>query len=223
MTIGETYLLSYEELNLIAAASGRGSFLMFASAGQKGREQQLQSVFRLINDGLLTQTGEGIRPSPSLFPLLRAFKFATTAVAAKLSNCEGAPVCLYYGGRKNSFLRITPSLYKQDLYEVGLVELDTLLDDLESSRFLPVLHDQDPIHDAAVPDDLPDDLADSLAWKDNILSTFEKFDLSTKMLMESISIVQTPFMWCLSSDTDCGKPVGYSKHSFTAWLNEEIK
>ena len=70
MRIGQTYLLSSNELNLIAAASGMDKFLMFDSQLQNDRGTQMQSVFRLLTDGLLISKDSSITPSPSLVPLL---------------------------------------------------------------------------------------------------------------------------------------------------------
>ena len=70
MKIGQTYLMSSNELSLIAAASGMDSFLMFDSRAQHDRGTQMQSVLRLIADGFLINNGTAITPGPSLAPLL---------------------------------------------------------------------------------------------------------------------------------------------------------
>ena len=112
MKIGQTYLMSSNELSLIAAASGLNSFLMFDSQVQSDREAQIQSIFHLIADGLLISKDTTITPGPSLIPLLNAFKSASTAVVAKLSSHEAAPICIYYSNSGETFLRIIPHTQK---------------------------------------------------------------------------------------------------------------
>lgn len=223
MSAGKTYLLSSDELSLVAAASGMESFLTFFHSLQTDREQQIQSVFRLMNDGFFIGKGTTIGPGPSLTPLLKSLKQASTATIAKLSSCEAAPVCIYYDDSGENFLRIVPHAHKKGAYEVGIVGLDILLEDFESLHFLPVLRDQQIIDNKGMPDNQRNGEVSSAAVEEQHLSTFEKFDLSTKMLIGEIAIVQTPFAWCLTSDPIAGtKRIYYSRHSFAAWLKGEL-
>lgn len=222
MSTGKTYLLSSDELSLVAAASGIESFLMFFYPLQTDREQQIQSVFRLMNDGFLIGKGTTIGPGPSLIPLLKSLKQASTAIVAKLSSCEAAPVCIYYDDSGEKFLRIVPHAHKKGAYEVGIVGLDILLEDFELLHFLPVLRDQQIIDNKGVLANQWEGEVSSVAVEEQPLSTFEKYDLSTKMLIGEIKIVQTPFAWCLTSaPIDATKRIYYSRRSFAAWLKGE--
>lgn len=215
MKIGHTYLMSSNELSLIAAASGLNSFLMFDSQMQNDREAQMQSVFRLIADGLLINKDTTITPEPSLVPLLKGFKSASTAVVAKLSSHEAAPICIYYGNSGETFLRIIPHTQKDDIYEVGTTELNDLLDDLESLHFLPVLFDWQTDNSGR-----PEDgKAVFVRMEDKPYATFEKIDLSTQALADRASIIQTSSVWTMSSGLEPN--IGYtcySRDSFIAWL-----
>lgn len=223
MSVGETYLLSSDELNLVAAASGIESFLMFFHPLQTNREQQIKSVFRLMNDGLLIGKGTTIGPGPSLAPLLKTLKQASTAIIAKLSSCEAAPVCIYYDDSGEQFLRIVPHAHKKGAYEVGIVGLDLLLEDFESLHFLPMLRDRQIIDNNSVQDDQWDSEVNFVAVEEPPLSTFEKFNLSTKVSIGEISIVQTPVAWCLTQNLITGtERICYSRHSFAAWLKGEL-
>lgn len=224
MSVEKTYLLSADELSLVAAASGIESFLTFFGPLQTDREQQIQSVFRLMNDGFFIGKGTTIGPGPSLIPLLKSLKQASTATIARLSNCEAAPVCIYYDDGAKSFLRIVPHAHKKGIYEVGIVGLDILLEDFESLHFLPVLRGQQIIDNKGAPANQWEDELSSVAIEEQPLSKFEKYDLSTKMLMGEIGIVQTPFAWCMTSAPITGtKCIYYSRHEFTSWLKGELE
>ncbi len=224
MSVWETYLLSSDELNLVAAASGIESFLMFFHPLQTSREQQIQSVFRLMNDGFLIGKATTIEPGPSLIPLLKLLKQSSTVTIAKLSSCEAAPVCIYYGDIREDFLRIVPHATKKGFYEVGIVGLDILLEDLETLHFLPVLRGQQIIDYNGATDNSWDNKESSASVKETSLSTFEKFDLATKMLIGETSIVQTPFAWHLASDSIADtKYTCYSRHNFVAWLKGTLE
>lgn len=223
MSVEETYLLSSNELNLVAAASGMESFLMFFHPLNTSREQQIQSVFRLMNDGFLIGKGTTIEPGPSLIPLLKLLKQSSTVAIAKLSSCEAAPVCIYYDGIEN-FLRIVPHVTKKGFYEVGIVELDTLLEDLETLHFLPALRGRQIIDYDSTIDNQWDNEVSSVSVKEPPLSTFEKYDLTTKMLIGKTSIVQTPFAWCLTSGPIAStKYTCYSRHNFASWLKGALE
>lgn len=222
MNVGETYLLSSDELSIVAAASGIDSFLMFNSPLQTNRVQQIQSVLRLMNDGFLIGKGAEIVPGPSLAPILKSLKQASTVSIARLSNCEAAPVCIYCDDSGETFLRIVPHAQKKGFYEIGIVGLDTLLEDFEALHFLPVFRGQQIIDSDDIPDNQWDGKAHSVSV--DTLSTFEKFDLSTKKLIEEISIVQTPFAWCLARSLAAStERIRYSRHIFAAWLKGELK
>lgn len=219
MRTGEAYLLSSDELRLVAAASGLDSFLMFGSRPQTSREQQIQSVFRLMNDGFLIGKDTTIGAGPPLVPLLKALKCASTAAIAKLLSCEAAPVCIYYDDSGEKFLRIIPHKHKEDFYEVSIVELDSLLEDFEALHFLPALRGQHIINNESAPDSHWGNEIDFTVVEEEPLSTFEKFNLSTKVMIGKSSITQTPFAWCLTSNSIAGtERTRYSRHSFTAWL-----
>lgn len=219
MRIGQTYLLSSNELSLIAAASGLNTLLMFDCPSQNDRGIQMQSVFRLLTDGLLISKDNAITPGPSLIPLLNAFKSASTAIVARLTSHEAAPVCIYYSGREKTFLRIVPHTQKTDTYEVNMIELDDLLDDLEALHFLPVLRDWQT-DNFEQPDDSTAIFDKS---GDSTLSIFEKTDLSTKARVSRASIVQSPSAWVLLSGLESNvERTVYSRDIFITWLKEGI-
>lgn len=223
MRAGEIYLLSSDELRLVAAASGLDSFLMFDSRPQTSREHQIQSVLRLMNKGFFIGTGTRIGPGPSLAPLLKALKCASTAAIATLLSCEAAPVCIYYDNSGEKILRIIPHKQKEDLYEVSIVELDSLLEDFEALHFLPTRRSQQIIGNESVPDSHWDSEIDFAVAEEEPLSTFEKFTLSTKVLIGKASIIQTPFTWCLTFNSIAGtERTRYSRHSFAKWLKGEL-
>lgn len=224
MSVEETYLLSSDELNIVAAASGIESFLMFFHPLQISREQQIQSVVRLMNDGFLIGKGTTIEPGPSLIPLLKLLKQSSTVTIAKLPSCEAAPICIYYGGTKEKFLRIVPHATKKGFYEVGIVGLEILLEDLETLHFLPAPRSQQIIDYTDTTANQWDNRVCSASVEEPPLSTFEKFDLATKMLVGETSIVQTPFAWCLTSTLIAStKYTYYSRHNFTAWLKGALE
>ena len=197
MRAHETYLLSSNELRLIAAASGINSFLMFESQTQASREEEIQSIFRLMNDGFLIGKGTTMEAGPSLAPLLKMFQCASTAIIARLVSHEAAPVCIYYDN----------------------------IEDFETLHFLPVLRDSLLIDDEIIPDNRWNSEVDSASStvEENPLSTFEKFNLSAKELRGKASIIQTPFAWCLTFSTTSGEEyTHYSRHSFTAWLKGKL-
>lgn len=218
MRIGQTYLLSSNELNLIAAASGMDKFLMFDSQLQNDRGTQMQSVFRLLTDGLLISKDSSITPSPSLVPLLGAFKSASTAIVARLTSCEAAPICIYYGDSGEKFLRIVPHTQKADTYEVSMTALNDLLDDLEALHFLPVLRNWKTDSfgrqgDSTAIIDGPSDTSHSV---------FEKIDLSTQALIDRASIIQTSSAWVLFSGLESdAERINYSRNIFITWLKGE--
>lgn len=225
MRAHETYLLSSNELRLIAAASGINSFLMFESQAQSSREEEIQSIFRLMNDGFLIGKGTVIEAGPSLAPLLKMFQCASTAIIARLVSHEAAPVCIYYDNSGEKFLCIIPHKHKEDFYEVSIVALDGLIEDFETLHFLPVLRDSLLIDSEIISDNRWDSEVDSAGptMKENPLSTFEKFNLSAKELRGKASIIQTPFAWCLTFSTTSGEEhTHYSRRSFAAWLKGKL-
>lgn len=226
MRAHETYLLSSNELCLIAAASGINSFLMFESQAQSSREEEIQSIFRLMNDGFLIGKGTVMEAGPSLTPLLKMFQCASTAVIARLVSHEAAPVCIYYDNSGEKFLCIIPHKHKENYYEISIVALDGLIEDFETLHFLPVLRDSLLIDDEIIPDNRWNNSEVNSAGptvEASPLSTFEKFNLSAKELCGKASIMQTPFAWCLTFSTTSGEEnTHYSRHSFTAWLKGKL-
>ena len=215
MKIGQTYLMSSNELSLIAAASGMDSFLMFDSRAQHDRGTQMQSVLRLIADGFLINNGTAITPGPSLAPLLEVFKSASTAVVAKLSSREAAPICIYFCNSREAFLRIIPHAQRDEIYEVSTTALDALLDDLESLHFLPVLFDWQIGSLGQLGDN--SDVSDRL--KDKPHTIFEKIDLSAKTLIGQVSITQDSSVWAMSTGLEPNiEHTCYSRDNFIEWL-----
>lgn len=222
MRAKENYLMSSGELLLVAAASGLESFLMFESKNQHSKEQQIQSVFRLMNDGFFVGRGTSIWPSPLLSPVLKSLKCATTVVIAKLMSCEAAPICVYYDDSAESFLRIFPHKQKEDSYEVSIVDLDSIIEDFEAFNFLPAFRGQEVVFGESAIDRNWDDEIHFTEVDGNLLSTFEKFNLSMKAPISKLSVFHTPFAWCLSPSPANGPEYTlYSRYSFTAWLKGE--
>lgn len=217
MKIGQTYLLSFNELSLIAAASGLNTLLMFDCPSQNNRGIQMQSVFRLLTDGLLISKDNAIIPGPSLVPLLNAFKSASTAIVARLTSHEAAPVCIYYGDSEETFLRIVPHAQKADTYEVSITGLNDLLDDLEALHFLPVLREWQT-------DDFKQHEEYATIFDgagDSIFSVFEKTDLSVQALVSRASVIQSPSAWVLLSGLgSTAEHTSYSRNIFISWLKE---
>lgn len=217
MRIGQTYLLSSNELSLIAAASGMNTLLMFDCPSPNDRGAQMQSVFRMLTDGLLIGKDNSITPSPSLIPLLKAFKAASTAIVARLTSYEAAPICIYYGESEETFLRIVPHAQKADTYEVSITGLNDLLDDLEALHFLPVLREWQT-------DDFKQQEDSATIFDgagDSTFSVFEKIDLSVQTLVSRVSITQSPSAWVLLSDLGPNaEHTSYSRNIFISWLKE---
>lgn len=229
----KTYLMSSGELRIIAAASGMESFLMFEPKPQDSRGVEMQSILRLVNDGFLISEDTSIKPEPSLVPLLYAFQHSSHAIVARLVSGEAAPICIYTNHLANSFLRITPHSLKEDFYKISIVDGALLLDDAESSHFLPMLHDvsfhSTPEADNSVGaiDDTPEQQMDdetlSHLITTGLLSTFERYDLSTHVLLQKLSIFQTPFAWYMATHSEAGKRLKYySRDEFAAWLKGEF-
>ncbi len=223
----KTYLMSSDELRIIAAASGMDSFLMFEPGQHDDRGKEMQSILRLANDGFLIHDNASMKPGPSLIPFLHAFQHSSSAIVARLFSGEAAPVCIYADCIAGTFLRIVPHAFKEDFYEISIVDMTLLLDDAESSQFLPVLHEPHFLAETDISIGSVADTSDGqkeensfpLLMTDGVLSTFEKYDLSTHTLLQTLSIFQTPFAWYMAIDSETGKRLThYSRNEFATWL-----
>lgn len=232
MRYTQTYLLTAGELHMAAAASGRKGLLMFGSEEKIGRAQQIQAVFRMMNEGFLLSENGVLRVGAPLVPLLEVFRRSTYAVVAQKADCATTPVCIYSGGQ--DFLCIAPHQYRTGLYEVSLHEPDDLINSLEARGLLPTA--------LLCPDLNAEEFAGGIcgklemldkqwsdhmvrdAFADELLSTFERYRLSDQASVDKLLILKAPLAWCFVVRSVCpAEPTPYSHGAAAAWLKGASK
>lgn len=214
----QSFLMSASELSIIAAASGMDSFLMFDSSLGYSKEQHLQSILRLANDGFFVSRESTLSPSSSLFPILGILRAATVAVVARLSSREAAPVCIYYGPENHDFLRITPRKQKRDSFELRIVNEISLIEDFEASGFLPELRDQpEKLEEEQPGPALENRFAAAMDMPPQ--SVFEKYSLASKSMIDEAQVAKMSYIWkLLINSTGATAQKNYSRHGFMAWI-----
>jgi len=224
MMFGQSYLLSANELRIIAAASGMNEFLIFDTQPEPSKEQQVQSILRLINDGFIVSGETSLTPGEELVALLEMLNQATTAVVAKLLSNEAAPECIYYEESCRKFLRLTPHNLKKGTFEVKLVDKATLFSDFQCLGFLPELREEDVSSGVETKWHADSEMSSNQSVDADALSTFDKYDLSQKRLVESASVGRLSYAWGLTTNsggvTMCGS---YSHCAFMAWLKGALR
>ncbi len=214
--MNQTYLLSSEEIRIIAAASGLNDFMMFNAGSATTKEHQIQAVLRLINDGFFVNTENGLSPVKSLLPILKVFNCATIAIVGRISSGESPPVCIYCEKEHREFIRILPHQLRKGFYEMGVVDADALFDDLESQGFLPKMRESET--------------PSKTKWnfyKENFpaeesgryQAIFKRYDLSKKLVIDTALIERTSYTWTFTVwAKETARQAFYTHQVFMDWL-----
>lgn len=227
MRYAQTYLMTAGELHMAAAAGGMKNLLMFKAEEEIDRAQQIQAIFRMVNEGFLINENGTLKAGAPLVPLLNVFRRSTYAIVAKKPGRDAAPVCIYRGGQ--NFLCVAPHQQGVGLYEVSFFDSDALLDDLEARGLLPAAHEE--LNPNAEEFDggiyerikaLGEQWSNQMVcdvFADELLSFYEQYRLSDQASIDKLLILKAPFAWCtIERSAHSVGPTAYSRGTVGAWL-----
>lgn len=197
------YLLSEEELNILAAVSGMNGLISFRPAQPPGPSDRAAAAYQLLRRGALIQEKTGVRPADALFPLFRTMREAGSAVLLTPRGSEAPRLLLYCAARELVYL--TPHETKQDSLRLGLSDYDGLPERLEEWGLFPPGCTAEPAGIAefqeedipsltlsAGPDDRPSDQGPP---DESILTLLERLDVRKGTVQERAAIFRTPISW----------------------------
>lgn len=197
------YLLSEEELNILAAVSGMNGLISFQPAQASSPSDRAAAVYQLFQRGALIQGETGVRLADALFPLFRAMREAGSAVLLTPRGSEAPRLLLYCAARELVYLM--PHETKQDSLRLGLSGYNDLPERLEEWGLFPAgctaepaeiaeLQEKDipPLTLSIGPDDRPSDRG---PLDESILTLLERLDVRKGTVQERAAIFRSPIFW----------------------------
>ena len=205
MKRSRAFLLTSDELQFIAAASGMTRVLMFQPAALSDRTQKIQAVFKLIRDGFFIQKGNSIRIGANLTPFIEVFRQATNVIVARPADTESLAFCIYGDETAHEFVCISPHENREDTYKLSIADTESLMDDLETMRLLPVIRDDFLINE--IPNRERQHLFNEsesggddgilAAIGEDLVAHFERYYLQNETCTESITVFRAAPSWAI--------------------------
>lgn len=223
-----TFLVTSDELQIIAAASGLSRVLLFQTELPFDRSRQIQAVYRLIRDGFFTQDEKGLKPGPQLIPFIKAFKCAKN-IAVHPSGTDAPSLCVYYDESNHEYATISPCENKDDTYKLNIENEGALIEDLESLNILPSPHNGEVNLHGTLDEGIREKANEmSAEWKrsssfflspENNASVFERYSLADGKCIDRLIIFRESSDWiavvCNDVENRC---FYYSRDELTNWL-----
>lgn len=229
MRQGHTFYMTADEIRVIAAASGMKSILLFQTDDPPDRIRQIQAIFRLIRDGFLLQNNGSLVIGAELAPFVDVFKRTADVILVRPAETEAPPFCIYRDASAQRAVTISPAANRENIYKLCIVDVDMLVEELESLRLLPMPHTDDPDDMTELPDDIRPFFAGDIAEEGcgnnadpadrHIISRFERFSLAETVCTERFMVYRSEAFWAVWIHNEKGDRVFcYCRSRFSDWL-----
>jgi len=230
MTFHETFLMTSDELQIVAAASGIKHFLTFLTEGTQHRPLQAQTVLRLINEGFFVRNNTTLAPGKPSRPFLQILREAAFAVVVTAANRETAPVCIYSDAEKKKCIQIIPYEHRVNTFEISIFDPELLLRNLEQMNLLPASESgifpqdegkQQVPSEVICIDKQRDKKEIYRSMQSGVLSSFDRYDLAAQKIVSNMMIAQSDFTWRMAFKTSDDIQISeYSRSRAAVWLWE---
>lgn len=231
MMNGQTYLMNADELQIVAAASGMSTVMIFQPRVSFDRTRQIMAILRLIRDGFFIQDDSSIKISPKLAPLTKVLSESAYVNVIRTFDASTPPCCVYYNSRTDRFVLITTHHGKEDLYRLCIADPDDLADKLEELKMIPTLYDDQFAVGTMDPRELAD-IMESLDMKegepclgiseDHITSTFERSATREYEFTAQLVVCSASPTWVTVSKKNQEYAVSYyCRDNVLKWLKGE--
>lgn len=228
----KTVLVSSDELRIIAAASGLKSFLIFQQEDKFERIQQIQAVYHLLRDDLLTQGRTGITVGESLRSIVLVLQGANTVVTVRGAGITIPPISFFSSKDQKKYVYVVPSKSRHNTYRIGIATAEEILELLEQMRTLPIVLRNDFSNLSLPQEELNAKIAmldDN--WSINAVtdvlgnsfaSLFEKYNLSDEVCTDRLLVCQASLGWVVSRWQKNPKTANfYCRELVVEWIRSE--
>lgn len=223
------FLMTSDELQIVAAASGMNSVLLFQPTVSFDRARQIQAVCRLIKDGFFVQDETKLRLGPHLVPFAQVFKHTKNVIVAHPAGTDAPPFCIYHDKTGHEFAIISPHENRNDTYKLCIVDEEALIEDLELLHFLPVLYDDEFVISGVSDNDAQqltneicaelndENILDSIG--ENLVSLFEQYSLAEGSCVGRLIVFRASPTWAvIVRNAEENKLSYYHRDKFANWL-----
>lgn len=217
-----SFLVTSEELQIIAAVSNINVLFMFEPKYSFDRIRQIQTINKLINEGFLIREKTGLKLSAQFNSIIDVLKFAKEVVVANSIKLNSLPACIYYSEIQNKCVLFTPQKTREDTYRIAVINADSLIEELEMLSLLPTIKDYEFFVSSfnnfnGIYEENCEMLLEE--FKDNILCRFEKYCTNTQNKIHDLTILLAGVDWIMFFQSiERNKVLKFNKNDFISWL-----
>lgn len=222
------HLLTEEELNILAAASGIHGLLSFQPTQPSSQAERTAAVYQLLRRGALVPKGTKMDLSDELAPIFRCIREAGSALLLTPHDLSSPQLCLYCAAQEAAFWM--PHETKRNNLRLGWLGWEHLPGLLEELGLLPTSYAAGP---TALAEFRQEDVSpltlslggdgrvqDRVALDESILTLLERFDILNGTVQDRAAVFRAPISWGLAvfSDPPVYRP--YAREAVLTWIKE---